>query len=160
MAEHQQGGFATFFGSPALLAYSSSSVGGIKFGTTATPTAVTAKIVSLSATPVAQEEETMDDTGETVHISTFGKKLQVELSGYFHGTTRAAAATAQQVPEINTVVVLTNAGGDRDIDAVAADAGKTYLLKAFSWTSTNSGKATFTATLRTEPGISSPTWFA
>jgi hypothetical protein len=156
MAEHQQGGFATFFGIPTL-----DATNGVKFGTTSTPAAVTAKIVSLSATPIAQEEETMDEDGDTVHISTYGKKLQVEITGYFHGSTLANAVSAQQVPDINTVVVLIGANGAKDFDTVAPDTtGKTYLLKAFNWTSTNSAKATFTATLKTEPGISSPTWYS
>lgn len=156
MAEHQQGGFATFFGIPTL-----DATAGVKFGTTTTPANVTAKIVSLSATPVAQEEETMDEDGDTVHISTFGKKTQVEITGYFHGSTTANAVSAQQIPVVNTVVVLTGSGGAKDFDAVAPDTtGIKYLLKSFTWTSTNSAKATFTATLRTEPAISDPTWLA
>lgn len=158
MASSQQGTYAVFFGLPGLSA--------VKVGTTSSPAAITAEIVSISGNSTADTEETRDADGEIVHVTTYNQRRTVEIEGFFRSDTStptiSEAVSAQDMLAISSQVQLVGVnGGSKNFDDLAAynaGNGNAYRLASFTWTSTNSAKATFRATLETLPGISSLTW--
>lgn len=139
MASTQQGTFAVVFGLPTGLVIAT----GIR-------------VTNYDLSKEAESEETRDEDGEVVNITTFGKRTKITVTCYPTAASTALAVTANVLPEVGSEAAMI-ATGKQDADATTTSPGTKYTVKGSSKAVSNSGKVIWTVNLERVAGISSYT---
>lgn len=139
MAAKQQGAFAVVWAIPAT-------------GYKVNGAAVGFRTTGLSLSRTSGRDETADEEGEVVNITTFNQQEKLTVNCYPTGNTLALAiADGNLLPLPGDKVALI---GTVDTKTHAADPGRPYRCDSADQQRTNGGKVMFTIVLERVAGIS------
>lgn len=117
----------------------------------------TLRIQSETFNRTADSDETRDEYGEVINVTTYNQQQELQLSVVPSGSTMAAAKTSNIVPTPGEKISIVDAD---DTTIGAASSGKDYMVVSASMNKTNTGKTTIEMTIKRWAGISSYTVLA
>lgn len=132
-------GHGVVFGQVAVTAFTRGTTEALA---TAGATPVAVIITDMSFNKSSSMEETADADGDIAQVTYHGFKSSLTIQCYPYGATRAAANTANALPNVGDVVKIV-AGTTQDAD-IAATAGTFWSISSASKQRTNSAKASWT----------------
>lgn len=102
----------------------------------------------------ADSDETRDELGEVINVTTYNQQQELQLTVVPSGSTMAAAKSSNIVPVPGEKILIIDSV---DTEVGAASPGKEYMVVSASKSKSNTGKTTIEITAKRWTGISSYT---